>query len=476
MIRGIVPMSGSEQMRVLMLAYYFPPMGGSGVQRSAKFAKYLPRYDWKPYVVTARQGFDLSRDQSLLEDLPKGIAIHRVGLLEFSRIRTLLRRRVRRRQENLLRCRDSSRSSGSGRAGMLDGFKRGVSRAIMPDGEVFWAASAFWKGLSLVGKQRLSIIYSSAPPYSSHLAAIALGKRTKRPVVVDFRDPWVDRAFYPWGPRRKAVEHRLEQYVLKHADAVICNHSPMRDYFLKAMPNEPASKFIVITNGFDEVDFSYYRELSERQRSSSMIFSHVGQLYPGTTVPLVSAVERLLQHDPALAGKVKVRLVGGLPMPTEDSLHLARSSAKALIELLPRVDHATSIREMFAADVLVLLLTAGGLGQRWYPGKLFEYLRVGRPILAIVPEEGIAADLVRQFEAGLVADPEDGEAILQGIQAFLDGKVSAAKHASPEALYYPYRRDVLAGQLAGVFSRLIGQEFASSGQVHATFWNDAQET
>ncbi len=462
-------------MRVLMLTYYFPPMGGSGVQRSAKFAKYLPRYGWKPYVITARQGFDLSRDQSLLEDLHEEVTIRRVGLLEFSKVRSFLKSHVRQRQEDLFRCRKDSGSAGSGRVGMLDWLKRGVSQAVIPDGEIFWAASAFLAGLSLMGSNRLSVIYSSAPPFSSHLAAIALGKRTKRPVVVDFRDPWVDRAFYPWGPRRKAVEHRLEQYVLKHADVVICNHSPMRDYFLKVMPNEPASKFIVITNGFDETDFSYYREPSEGQRSSSMIFSHVGQLYPGTTIPLVSALEGLLRQDPALAGKLKVRLVGGLPMPTEDSLYLARSSAKALIELLPRVDHATSIQEMFASDVLILLLTAGGLGQRWYPGKLFEYLRVGRPILAIVPEEGIAADLVRQFDAGLVTDPGDWEAILRGIQAFLDGKVSVDKHASPEALYL-YRRDALASQLAGVFSRLIGKEFAFSGQAHATFGNDAQET
>ncbi|MFQ5496194.1 MAG: hypothetical protein ACE5EX_12540, partial [Phycisphaerae bacterium] len=188
--------SNDPRRRVLMIAAAFPPAGGSGVQRSAKFARYLPRFGWQPLVWAADTPDDAPSDPTLLADLPEQVVIHRWN-------RGQPGRHVR-RGLNLLR------SGGAVGSKVADGLawriKRWGTRHPWPDDLVEWARSSADAARCLIEEEGIDAIYSTYSPASNHLLGLTLHEATGRPWIADFRDLWTDDFSYvqPSSKRRRA--------------------------------------------------------------------------------------------------------------------------------------------------------------------------------------------------------------------------------------------------------------------------------
>ncbi|MBI4718004.1 MAG: glycosyltransferase [Planctomycetes bacterium] len=373
--------------RVLMVAAAFPPTGGPGVQRPAKFAKYLPTFGWQPIVWTLPPLDDLPEDHTLAAELPPEVVVHRVGGGSWARA---LRRAVR----GLVRG-----GSAGGRIGRALEWRltRWMAREPLPDDCVYWAKSGVRAAARLVARERINAIYSTFSPPSDHLLGMWLKRRTGRPWVADFRDLWTDDyRYHEPSPRRREAHRRLEQEILETADVVLGVTPRQTEILADRVPHQ-RHKFVTITNGFDPADFA--APLPEPRGGGRFTLAHVGRLDRNrVSNALLAGLRAFADHLGSRRGRVVLRIVGHAGDEVRQKLQ--RTSLPC--EFTGEVAHATAIAEMRSADALLLCVHDGPNADSVILGKLFEYLAAGRPILCLGPARGQCATIVRGHNAGLV--------------------------------------------------------------------------
>ena len=237
--------------KVLMIAHYFPPYGGGGVQRTLKFVKYLPEFNWQPIVLAAKETRETAFDYTLCDEIPDNVKVYRTRpLLRIDRFEKGAAAKLS--PSNLA----SSRKAESFTRNMLKRFWKFIREYILiPDREITWALPAVIEGLNVIAKEKVDVIYTTSPPHSCHLTGFILRKLTGKPWIIDFRDPWTQRHI----PSVRARIHKHEQYleyrVLKLAGKVIAN-TPLNEQDLVSKYGAVVSnKVVTITNGYDSTDF-----------------------------------------------------------------------------------------------------------------------------------------------------------------------------------------------------------------------------
>ncbi len=235
---------------VLMIAYYFPPMGGAGVQRTLKFVKYLPEYGWQPHVLTVRDSSRL-QDSSLASEIPDGLSVTRTPILHLpSQLPWRLRNFISR-------------------------------WFLIVDGQIGWLPFANDPGRRVIEEHKVRIIYSTSAPYTAHLIARRLQRQTHLPWVADFRDPWMGNTLvnYPTEFHRR-LNKRLEYSIFSEADRVILNTEGSLQYYAREYPDLPAGKLVTIPNGYDQDDIP---NISPDQiKKTIFTIVHLGSLYHKT--------------------------------------------------------------------------------------------------------------------------------------------------------------------------------------------------
>ncbi len=397
-----------------MLAYYFPPLGGGGVQRTVKHVKFLPGEAFDPVVVTTRGVGQPLKDSSLAADVPAEVVVLRPPELPLHVVKWGL--------ESVLR-----------RVRLPTRLAQAVG---WPDEFVGWAPGALWCALRAVRRYRPDVVYSTSSPVSGHAVALVVKAVTGLPWVADFRDPWT---LNPQGAhlyRRLSV--RLERLVVRHADRVLVADESVG--VLGVGPGDP--RLQIIRNGVDADDLP---PLADGGSGSRFRLAYVGMLYGAMNAgPILAALQSLLARGALEREKVELRIVGDVRLGEEvnlDALPISRGGY---------VDHREALVEMAAADVLLLYLPPGW---RASSGKIYEYLATGRPILCVVPDNSIAARLVAELGAGVCVAPDDQAAIEQAIedlyQAWSAGRLGPDARVREEALRRFSRRE-LTHQLAEV--------------------------
>jgi glycosyltransferase involved in cell wall biosynthesis len=445
--------SGARE--VLFVAFFFPPLGGGGVQRSLKFVRYLPAHGWQPRVLAAEAGYWMS-DEALLAEVPPGTPVLRVA---FGGRRLIA-----------MGGRGGTRSRAATR------FLRGLSRFfLVPDAYVGWLRRAAHVAEEEIARHPCALLFTTSSPDSAHL----LGRRVKRatglPWVADFRDPWTGRLSYaPPTPLHHRRHLALERSCLREADAVVVTTPETRDDFLVRHRGLDPAKFCVIANGFDEDDFT--AAIAERAAGAGTWIPadgfpvlHAGQLnLDRSLAPFLAGLrlfrERALECRSAGAAgsadaaggaqggarKAMTFLLG----PCYDS-HREEVKAAGLadvVRFLPGRTHRDAVAAMLSARVLLLLEQDSDRGRLVLPGKAFEYLRAGRPILAVVPRGGAAARFVRETGAGIAVDPANPREIADGLARLLDGEVESRQTDASAARY---ERRVLTAELARLFDVVL---------------------
>jgi glycosyltransferase involved in cell wall biosynthesis len=453
----------------LMIAYFFPPISGSGVYRTLKFVIYLPQCGWRPIVVCGddARSFGFTEDPSLLCEVPPEARVVRRPFVSPLGLRRRLQRLFRVQPTVPAEFQPNHDEGLAIKAPDQDWPKAGNVLRLLgkllypiehpPIGPAFyWALSILPTCLRLIRQEKVDLIYTTSDPYSDHFAGYLLKRLTGKPWVADFRDPWTQTWNYSNKGWRRWLDRWAEKRVLQTADRVI-GVTPSETQGLHDLaPRCEPGRFITIENGYDEADYSSNDDEpagGERPVNARVTLAHVGILYDGTALPLLQALDRLGQAG----DRLHVRFVGGLP--DQEQRWLGEHPLSTEIEIFKRVPHPEALRHMAAADVLLLIM---GSGERWgkhYPGKLFEYMRSGHPILLIGPE-GDASQLLAYSGTGTCVDPGDIDGLVGLLRLIIEGSetFSTRYYRPVPAVIQRYERRALTAKLAAVFNDACGPE------------------
>ncbi len=420
--------------RLLIITYYWPPTGGSGVQRWVKFSKYLPEFGWQPVVYTPENPEQLARDESLLADIPACAEVVKTRILEpYELYRRLTGGKKGEGEVNPVNAQQKNWKQ------RLSLWVRG--NCFVPDPRIGWVRPSVRFLKKYLAEHPVDAVVTTGPPHSVHLIGLGLKKALGLRWIADFRDPWTEMFYYKHlglGPAADRRHHRLEQAVLDGADAVISVSPPVAADF-RAKTKTPV---VLITNGFDEDDFAEAGEPSsgapapQRPRTKVRLV-HTGLFAAdGNPLNLWDALAERCAADPAFRERLQIRLAGKVDAAVTEAVR-ARGLGGNLVELgyLP---HDETVREQRAADILLLPLRREPEYAKVLPGKIFEYLAARRPVLGIGQEDGAAAAVLRDAAAGQMFDWDKKDELL----AFLD-----AEHPQTEGIE-KYTRRALTAQLA----------------------------
>lgn len=389
-----------------MLAYFYPPMGGAGVQRSLKFSRYLLDYGILPTVVCAdSEGYP--HDVGLLSEIPANVDVTRIPHTPMvSRIMSLRRRWRRSAHQDPASLRPStgppSRMGSPWRDRIL-----GASAALQfPDDKGSWSRAAVRTSLQALARTPVDIVFSSAPPVSAHTAAMRIARRSDVPWVADFRDLWTGNPAYSAPAWRRGIDERLERRLLAAADGIV----GVTESFTSALNRLSRSRVpaITIPNGYDEEDFVGLDPVPVEPDVFRIV--HTGTFYgQRSPEPFLRGVQRVLERHDALRARLRVRLLGSIGTRFDPLLDWFSQRFPGVLELPGYVDHSRALAEMLGATALLLIVDTSD--QVSLPGKVFEYLRAGRPILVVGPPSGETARLIRDCAAGEVVDARDHEQV-----------------------------------------------------------------
>lgn len=413
--------------KVLIIANQFPPMGGSGVQRSVKFVKHLRSFGYEPVVFTREEGNMPLKDETLLKDIPQGVKIYKTKPYELPEMQGIMR---------------------------IPGKVMG--KFVIPDTARLWMHFSKKKVLDVIKKEGIDLIYTTSAPYSDHLLGLYIKKKMPNiKWVVDFRDEWTNNPYTldnPYNPIRTKIEINMESKVLNTADMLITNTPVMRENFVNNH-NLKGDNFFVIPNGYDVEDFKDM-DCANKPKNDKMTMVYTGALY-GRRKPdtFFEALKQLKADGSIDADKILVKLIGNYH---KDKLQAQIDSygLTSQFEIVGYVPHNVCIQHQIAADVLVLIEGSGRGSNAFYTGKIFEYMNTNRPVLAILPK-GAATDLVNESKIGIVADTDDVAAIKQNIKLYYDKWINGTLDFEPDRnVIEGFERKKLTQKLAEVFDKL----------------------
>lgn len=440
-----------------MVAYIYPPLGGSGVQRTLKFSKYLPELGWQPYVVCGDDGqvFGDGLDPSLAAEIPASAQVWRRRWVNPLGLRRWVQGKLGMTMAN------PGPASGEAAAGGGDrprGRRRLWQMLAAPlgpfefpavDAALYWALAIVPGCLRLIRREKIDLIYSTSFPYSDHVTGYLLKKLSGKPWVADFRDPWTQNASARNQGWRYRVDQWVEGRVLRTADRVIGVTPSYTADLRRLAAGRAADDFVTIENGYDGADFSFAQG-GESEASEKVRLAHVGFVYDGTALPFLRAVEALGEAG----ARLQMRFVGGLGATERGWLAGRQLAAEVRVE--PRRPHQEALQVMREADVLLLFVIPGEPESGHYPGKLFEYLVSGRPIL-LVGSPGEAARLVEQSGTGYFVDARDEAGMVNALK-----ELSLGPDRFRQAHYHPraemigdYERRALTGKLVEIFDQVL---------------------
>ena len=439
--------------RLLVLAYFFPPIGGGGCQRTLKLVRYLEPLGWTSTVVTARDPDYWILDPTLLQEVPQSTEVIRAHGMTSHRLLRLLTGggvAVERRQ-------------GGRDPRSFQRLRKLQSWLVIPDGYLPWAREAERAAVRRIEAGGVDVIWTTSSPESAHLAGKGLKRRFGLPWVADFRDPWVGRVTYAPPTSWHDGRHRaLERAVVEAADRVTLVSEAMVALYRERYPGVPPERFVYVPNGVDSDDWRRADRLAPTAASveeadrdrGRFVLLHAGQLaHRPTARTLLAAARRVIEADPSAAGAIRLRFLGGneelLPDDLKDPL------LQGIVELKPSRPHLEALAAMRRAGALVLLGHGGEADSLLYTGKIYEYLTSGRPVLGIL-DPGPGADLLRASGAGPVCLARDEGAAAEAIGRLFsawrrDGGLSPV---APEPRAAGWERSAIAAQVAGLLSGL----------------------
>ncbi|MEQ9103604.1 MAG: glycosyltransferase family 4 protein [Rhodothermales bacterium] len=437
-------MAHDRPLRVLVLAYYFPPMGLSGVQRIAKLVKYLPENGVDVTVLTVHPGAYFAFDETLEAEVnASGATI------------------VRTRSLDPTQWMGGRRTVGLPAESRRSRLSRAAEWIFQPDNKIGWYPFAVKEGRRILDRTPHDLIYATAPPYTSLLVGAHLARACSLPLVLDFRDDWVGnpRHTYPteW---HKQFAVRMEGRVLEQAERIHVVNRLIGDQLATRHPGA-SDRIFVVPQGFDPDDFAsdVHAQSSVETRDDHLPDATCTFLYSGIFYDVqrpdvfLRAFAAACAASPAFRRDARARFAGLVP-PHMDRL-VGELGIAPQVEVLGYLDHDAVVRNQLDADVLWMTIGRRVGSEGISTGKLYEYLGAGKPILGLVPE-GVARETLEASGIGYVCDPDSVEEVAAMLlRLFGLWQEHRLPGPAPATFLETYNRCEQARQMAHIFQSLV---------------------
>lgn len=417
--------------RVLLVAFHFPPVhGSSGVQRTLRFAQHLPKYGWEPIVLTiVPRAYEATRE-SAGNEVPASLEVHRAHGFDT------------RRQLSL--------------------FGRYPRALALPDRWATWRYFAVRKALAIVRGRKVNAVWSTFPIATAHQVGLGIARRTGLPWVAEFRDPMWQGA-YPPDPRVNSLWKQIEVDVFTAASRVVVTTPGAVDEYAARFPEFARNRLRLIQNGYDEETFRRAEDslpggrdaagLSRPRRPITLL--HSGVVYRSERDPshLFAAIASLKRGGRLDAARFQLLLrASGDDRGYRRDVN--RLGIDDIVRLEPAIGYLEALQEMMSVDGLLLLQSAGCNAQ--VPAKLYEYLRAGRPIIALTDPVGDTARTLASAGAGIVAHLDSQQDIETALLRFIDELATDSWRRPPPDIVAGFSRRSQTGELARLLDEVVG--------------------
>jgi glycosyltransferase involved in cell wall biosynthesis len=418
-------MKTKMRKHVLLIAFHFPPQAASsGIQRTLSFSRHLGKLGWTPIVLSAHPRAYSQQNPSQLASVPAELVVRRVFAL------------------------DSKRHLG------IRGRYPGL--LALPDRWISWWLGAAPCGLSLIRQYRPRLIWSTFPIATAHLIGLTLHRLTGLPWIADIRDPILQPA-YPTLKLQRRLYAWIEQQTIRHCTrAVFTTHSAMLSY-RERFSELPATKFVVIENGYDEDTFGPpVSDMPAAMPDRPLVLLHSGLLYDTGRDPsrFFEALARLKARGVVNASQLRVTLRAPGNAAGISAL-IERHCVSDIVVTAEPIPYRDALVEMGGADGL--LLFQGTPFNNQIPAKVYEYFRARKPIFGLVDHAGETARVLGSSGFDDLAFIDDADEIAARLERFLSRLQDNSAHVASPELIERSSRAHRARQLAAIFDEIIDE-------------------
>lgn len=359
-----------ETSKLLIFAYIFPPTATTGVHRTTKIVKYLPKFGWEPTVITSAAPTYRKIDYSLLDDIPENTDIHRVYAIESDNLKQALHKFIR-----IFRIPEALYAMMSWR---IDSFFR---KRNFPDHHAPWAKRASEFSHRIISKKKFDAIYTTSWPYSTHMAGLETHEKTNIPWIADFRDPWLGNSNYKRNPKSKLgqLEADTERKIVEKANIILAPTETMIRDFQSRYSNIPQQKFRLVRNGYDP---SNIPKSTVPDHSDTLLIGYVGAFYRERTPKIMLEAIQILRRQGYSPKDIKLIFVGNMG-GTEKLIDELELNEFCTV----KGQHPLNECYQLISPCQVLWLPNDDKDRIAVPGKTYEYLAMNRWILGSLDEK-----------------------------------------------------------------------------------------
>jgi hypothetical protein len=446
---GIQSATGGTH-RVLVIAYYFPPMGLSGVQRTLKFVKYMRRSGWEPTVLTAGAVGYYAFDESLMAEAEAAeIRIERTSGFDFNALLA---------QKNQPRSQQQGQSRRTNRlvkmpAEWLRKLGSTLSNALfVPDNKRGWARQAYRRAKELLQNEPFDLVFVSAPPFSAARVGARLAREFQIPFVVDYRDLWFGNQFHTYPtPFHRQLHKKFEYEMLTATKKIIVTNRQMKQVIMATYPFLTFDDIVIIPHGFDPADF---RGITPTPRETTKFrLGYAGIFYDFVTPKyFLQAFKLIVREQPQIAADMELHFFGLLRK--ENKRLVRRLGLEAFVKDFGYLDHRDSVRGILSCDALWMMVGQARNADTISSGKLYEYFGSHKPIIVCVPD-GALAQAAQKYGASVVTAPDNVQQIKLAILKFYKQHKDHTLPAANHEFVAQHRRDYLTELLTKEFHAAV---------------------
>jgi glycosyltransferase involved in cell wall biosynthesis len=428
--------------KVLIITYYWPPAGGGGVQRWVKFVKYLRSFGWEPIVFTVLNGDYPILDDTMIQEVPDDITIIRQPIIEPYQLYKLFS--FKKKSDKI----DANFLSQGKKLGWKDNLAVWIrGNFFIPDARFLWVRPSAKYLLDYLQNNHVDAMISSGPPHSCHLIAHKIKAKMNIPWIVDYRDPWTQIDYFDdlkLTNIAKQRHQRLEKNVLDDCDMIVTVGKTMAEDLRTITSNTTT----VITNGYDTSD----RLNSAVHLDSEFTITYIGTMNDARNPHVLwKSLQVLVAENHEMMDFLRVNLVGKPESVIQTSID--QYNLSKWVSCVGYVTHGKAIEYQNSAQLLLLIINNTSNNKSILTGKIFEYIASERPIICIGPEDGDAADIIEDSNAGVIVGYEEVDKmvslLIKYFEVYKEGRLY-----SQSTDFQKYSRESLTQELASVLDQI----------------------
>jgi glycosyltransferase involved in cell wall biosynthesis len=406
--------------KILYIAYFYPPVSGVGLpafQRVKRFLKYLEGYE--SYVLTMKPAnypdYYEKNDDIILPINNENIV--RTDTLEFFKVLTNMKSLVKELIASSVLKKKPSVSiknkdiNNANRKSFFSQLKDSISTVLtFPDFAHPWLFPAVIQGIKTVKINNIDIIFATGMPWTSLLVGYFIKLFTGKKLVIDFRDPWVNNPYVKKNRMGMLLDEKCESMLVHKADLILANTEPLKKEMHSRYPDR-IKNIVTLPNGYDVDDFQNISKIN--QNKNKLVISHAGLLYlKRDPVTLIKAIEKINKSCQEYANEIQINQIGNIDLGYDLPEYCRNKKIHNYFNFIKQLDHKLCLGYLTGSDIL-LVIQPGTKTQ--IPSKLYEYIYLGKPIVAITEKEGALGQLIFHYGFGIVFDPDDHVGIAEYI-------------------------------------------------------------